>query len=114
MPYLGSRQLDEGSQSASSFKLRPLRSVLKDKDHGWGPLLWGLYLGFFFVHAGGDAVGSKQWFFDALGAAIFLALYWGIFLLERPRALVHVGGIVLLGVLFLPFNAGGCTFFICE
>ena len=26
--------------------------------------------------------------------------------------LVHVGGMVLLGVLFLPFNAGACTFFI--
>jgi len=112
MPYLGSRQLDEGSQSAGVFKLRPLRSVLRDKDHGWGPLLWVLYLGFFFVQPVVEHVSSKQWFVDGVGAAIFLVLYWGIFLLERPRALVHVGGIVLLGVLFLPFNAGGCTFFI--
>jgi two-component system sensor histidine kinase DesK len=33
-------------------------------------------------------------------------------LLERPRALVHFGGILLLGVLFLPYNGGACTFFI--
>jgi two-component system sensor histidine kinase DesK len=113
MPYLGSRQLDESSQIGTRrFKLRPFRSALKDKDHGWGPLLWVLYLGFFFVQPVVDHVSSKQWLLDGLGAAIFLVLYWGIFLLERPRALVHVGGIVLLGILFLPFNAGGCTFFI--
>src|ERR1700681_4566269 len=99
MPYLGSRQLDEGSQSAGVFKLRPLRSVLHDRDHGWGPLLWVLYLGFFFVQPVAEHVSRKQWMFDGVGAAISLVLYWGIFLLERPRPLVHVGGMILLGAL---------------
>jgi two-component system sensor histidine kinase DesK len=113
MPFLGSRQFEAGSSPGRwSLKLRPLRSVIQDRDHGWGPLLWVLYLGFFFVQPVVDHVGRKQWAFDALGAAIFLVLYWGIFLLEKPRPLVHVGGMVLLGVLYLPYNAGGCTFFI--
>jgi two-component system sensor histidine kinase DesK len=112
MPFLGSRQFEEGSPGGWSLKLRSLRSVLKDRDHGWGPLLWVLYLGFFFVQPVVDHVGRKQWAVDALGAVIFLVLYWGIFLLERPRPLVHVGGMVLLGVLYLPYNPGGCTFFI--
>ncbi len=113
MPFLGSRQFEAGSSAGRwSLKLRPLRSVIQDRDHGWGPLLWVLYLGFFFVQPVVDHVSRKLWAFDALGAAIFLVLYWGIFLLERPRPLVHVGGMVLLGVLYLPYNAGGCTFFI--
>jgi two-component system, NarL family, sensor histidine kinase DesK len=113
MPFLGSRQFEAGSSGGRwSLKLRPLRSVIQDRDHGWGPLLWVLYLGFFFVQPVVDHVSRKQWAFDALGAAIFLVLYWGIFLLERPRPLVHVGGMVLLGVLYLPYNPGGCTFFI--
>jgi two-component system, NarL family, sensor histidine kinase DesK len=113
MPFLGSREVDQdGNNRGWSLKLRPLRSVLHDKDHGWGPLLWVLYLGFFFVQPVFDHVSAKQWLLDGLGAAIFLILYWGIFLLERPRPLFHVGGIVLLGMVFLPFNAGGCTFFI--
>jgi two-component system, NarL family, sensor histidine kinase DesK len=113
MPFLGSRQFEAGSSSGRwSLKLRPLRSVIQDRDHGWGPLLWVLYLGFFFVQPVVDHVSRKLWAFDALGAAIFLVLYWGIFLLERPRPLVHVGGMVLLGVLYLPYNTGGCTFFI--
>ncbi len=113
MPFLGSREFDKDSASGGwSLKLRSLRSVFQDRDHGWGPLLWWLYLGFFFVQPIHDKVGLKLWLLDGLGAAVFLVLYFGIFLLERPRPFVHVGGILLLGVLYLPFNAGGCTFFI--
>ena len=113
MPFLGGRQLDhDPSVSSAPLKLRPLRAVLHDKDHGWGPLLWVLYLGFFFVQPVADHVSGKQWLFDLLGAAIFLVLYWGIFLLERPRPLIHIGGMLLLGILFFPYNSGACTFFI--
>ncbi len=113
MPFLGSRDFDKDSTPGSwSLKLRPFRSVIHDRDHGWGPLLWWLYLGFFFVQPIVDHVGLKRWFFDVLGALVFLILYWGIFLLERPRPIVHVGGMLLLGVLFLPYNLGGSTFFI--
>ncbi len=113
MPFLGGRQFDDDSSvSGALLKLRPLRSVFHDRDHGWGPLVWVLYLGFFFVQPVADHVSGKQWLFDILGAAIFLLLYWGIFLLERPRPLVHVGGMLLLGILFFPFNSGACTFFI--
>ena len=113
MPFLGSREFEEASPGRGwSLKLRPFRSVFQDRDHGWGPLLWVLYLGFFFVQPVVEHVSRKQWLLDGLGAVIFLVLYWGIFLLERPRPLVHVGGMVLLGVTFLPFNPGGCTFFI--
>jgi two-component system sensor histidine kinase DesK len=92
--------------------MRPLRSVFKDRDHGWGPLLWVCYLGFFFVQPAVEHVSLSKWLLDGLGAAIFLVLYWGLFILEKPRGLLHVAGIVLLGILFLPFNAGACTFFI--
>lgn len=113
MPILGSREIDQDSRPQGwSLKLRPLRSVFQDRDHGWGPLLWWLYLGFFFVQPAVEHVSRTRWIFDILGAVIFLVLYFGIFLLERPRLFVHVGGMVLLGILFLPYNAGGCTFFI--
>lgn len=112
MPLLGSRQVDEGSPAAGLLKLRPWRSVFRDRDHGWGPLLWVLYLGFFFVQPVADHVDLRHWLLDGMGAAVFLVLYFGIFLLENPRVLFHVGGMALLGILFLPFNPGGCTFFI--
>jgi two-component system, NarL family, sensor histidine kinase DesK len=113
MPFMGSREFNTDSESRGwSLKLRPIRSVFHDRDHGWGPLLWWLYLGFFFVQPVVEHVSRTKWLFNILGAAIFLLLYFGIFLLERPRLFIHVGGMMLLGVLFLPYNPGGCTFFI--
>jgi two-component system, NarL family, sensor histidine kinase DesK len=113
MPMIGSRHVDDSSPAGSwPPKLRPFRSILKDRDHGWGPVLWVLYLGFFFVQPVVEHASLKLWLLDALGAAIFLILYWGIFWLERPRDLVHIGGMVLLGIVFLPYNQGACTFFI--
>jgi two-component system, NarL family, sensor histidine kinase DesK len=98
--------------TAGPLKLKPWRVMLKDKDHGWSPLLWVLYLGFFFIQPIVDHVSLRMWVLDLLGAAVFLVLYFGLFFLENPRALLHVGGMVLLGILFLPFNGGASTFFI--
>ncbi len=105
---MGSRQLDETPPAVGGhrFKLRPLRSALRDRDHGWGPLLWVLYLGFFFVQPVVEHVSLKVWLLDGLGAAIFLVLYWGIFWLERPLNFVHIGGMLLLGIVFLPLQSG--------
>jgi two-component system sensor histidine kinase DesK len=86
--------------------------MLKDKDHGWSPLLWVAYLGFFFIQPAYDHVSLKLWLLDGLGACIFIVLYFGLFFLENPLALAHIGGMVLLGIVFLPFNPGACTFFI--
>jgi two-component system sensor histidine kinase DesK len=43
---------------------------------------------------------------------VFLCLYFGLFVLVYPRALAHIAGMVLLGILYLPYNGGACTFFI--
>ena len=49
---------------------------------------------------------------DGLGAVLFLFLYFGLFVLLNPRALAHIAGMVLLGLLFQPINPGACTFLI--
>jgi two-component system, NarL family, sensor histidine kinase DesK len=94
------------------WKLKPFRSVLRDKDHGWSPLLWVLYLGFFFIDPIMSHASARVWLLDGLGTVAFLVLYLGLFMLENPWAPVHIGGMVLLGILFQPINGGACTFFI--
>jgi two-component system sensor histidine kinase DesK len=54
----------------------------------------------------------RIWLLDGIGAAVFLVLYFGLFVFQHPRALVHVGGMMLLGLLFQPINQGSCTFYI--
>jgi len=105
---------DHGERCAtgSAWKLKPWNTILKDKDHGWSPLLWMLYLGFFFIDPILSHAVARIWLLDLAGAAVFLCLYLGLFAIERPNVLVHIGGMVLLGLLYQPINSGACTFFI--
>jgi two-component system sensor histidine kinase DesK len=89
-----------------------MNSLFKNREHGWAPLVWLVYSGFFFVQPIFDHVSRRQWIFDAVGFLAFLILYFGLFCLDRPRPFLHIGGMVLLGLLFLPFNGGASTFFI--
>ncbi len=111
MPLIGVG-LEETSGRAPLWKLKPWRAIFKDKDHGWSPLLWVLYLGFFFVDPIMSHPGLSRWLIDGLGAAVFLFLYFGLFTFQSPRPIIHIGGMMLLGLLFQPINAGACTFFI--
>ena len=111
MPVMAFERADSCG-NGGPFTLRPWRSVLKDKDHGWSPLLWVVYLGFFFIDPVMSHASLKIWLLDGLGAAVFVLFYFGLFVLQNPRALVHIGGMLVLGVLFQPINAGACTFFI--
>ena len=98
--------------TAGPLKLRPWRTIFRDKEHGWSPLLWVAYLGFFFIDPVMSHASFRIWLLDGIGGAVFLVLYFGLFVLQHPRALVHVGGMMLLGLLFQPINQGSCTFFI--
>jgi len=98
--------------TGSPWKLKPWNTIFKDADHGWSPLLWVFYLGFFFVDPVLNHVSSRRWNFDIAGAIVFLLLYFGLFALQNPSVFVHIGGILLLGVIFMPWNSGACTFFI--
>jgi two-component system, NarL family, sensor histidine kinase DesK len=103
---------EQTCSTAGPFQLRPWRTIFKDKDHGWSPLLWVVYLGFFFIDPIMSHASLNRWLVDGIGVVVFLFLYFGLFALENPRSLFHIAGMVLLGLLFQPINAGACTFFI--
>jgi len=103
---------ESADRTPGPFKLKSWKTVVNNTDHGWSPLFWVVYLGFFFIDPIASHASLSIWLRDLLGAAVFLLLYFGLFFLERPRALVHVAGMVLLGLLFQPINHGACTFFI--
>jgi len=103
---------EETCSTAPPWKLKPWKTIFKDKDHGWSPLLWVVYLGFFFVAPVLGHASSRIWTLDIAGALVFLVLYFGLFALENPNVFVHIGGMILLGMLFMPINAGTGAFFI--
>jgi two-component system sensor histidine kinase DesK len=109
MEFERSEQSDE---TAGPFKVKSWKAMFRDREHGWSPLLWVVYLGFFFVDPVVNHASLSRWLLDGLGAVVFLCLYFGLFVLVYPRALAHIAGMMLLGILYLPYNGGACTFFI--
>ena len=112
MPWLTFDNDEACPPGASRWKLKPLSAIVNNKDHGWSPFLWVIYLGFYFIDPVVRPATLRLWALDIAGAIVFLILYFGIFLLQHPRAVLHVAGMLLLGMLFLPINTGACTFFI--
>lgn len=112
MPMISLERDVTCDNNAPFWKLKPFRSIFRDREHGWSPLLWVFYLGFFFIDPIANHANLRTWLLDGLGATIFLCLYFGLFFLENPKALGHIVGMVLLGLLYQPINDGGCTFFI--
>jgi two-component system, NarL family, sensor histidine kinase DesK len=103
---------DTTCATGSPLKLKPWRAIFSDKDHGWSPLFWVVYLGFFFIQPVAAHESLRIWLLDLTGGAVFLVLYFGLFAIENPNVWVHIGGMMLLGILFQPINNGACTFFI--
>jgi two-component system sensor histidine kinase DesK len=105
-------EFGDGCEPGGPLKLKAWSRMFRDREHGWSPLLWVVYLGFFFIDPIMSRASLKLWLLDGLGAVLFLCLYFGLFVLAHPRALAHIGGMVLLGLVYQPINGGACTFFI--
>ncbi len=89
-----------------------MRVLPPDEHLGWTPLVWLIWLGFFFVQPGVEGAGWKEWLTTALGASVFLVLYFTAYWLQGRRRLWIVAAIALLGVGFSPFNGGAAVFFV--
>src|SRR5579864_8469789 len=78
----------------------------------WVPYIWLAYLTFFLWQPVANRAGWAEW--GATGAAIpvFLFLYFSFFRARKPWALVCVAGILAIGIIYAPFNAGAANFFI--
>jgi two-component system, NarL family, sensor histidine kinase DesK len=86
--------------------------IVRNREHGWAPFVWLAYSGFFFVQPVLDHVSLRLWTYDLAGYAVFLLLYCGLFCMQKPNALLHIGGMVVLGMVLIPFNRGSSCFFI--
>jgi two-component system, NarL family, sensor histidine kinase DesK len=81
-----------------------------NRDHGWVPYLWLVYLGFFFGPPIVNHAGWAEWALTIAIVAVFLVLYFGFFWLKPPKSLWAIAGIFLLGVFFGPSNDGAGFF----
>jgi two-component system sensor histidine kinase DesK len=89
-----------------------MRLLPENRDHGWAPFIWIAYFGFFLLDPILKHAGWKQWLLTGLGTVAFLVLYFAIYWLRRPWDLVDLGIMVLLGIVYAPWNGGATCFFI--
>lgn len=89
-----------------------MRLLPRDPEGSWLPYVWLVYSGFFLL---GPALGrgsARDWALTIAGFLAFLVLYFAGYWLKGRRSLWAAGGILLLGVLFIPYNPGASCFFI--
>jgi two-component system, NarL family, sensor histidine kinase DesK len=89
-----------------------MRLLPKDPEIGWTPYAWLVYLATFLASPIVTSASAGEWALTVVGLIVFLALYFRGFWLRDRRILWCAAGILLLGVLFSPFNFGGNVFFI--
>jgi two-component system sensor histidine kinase DesK len=89
-----------------------MRLLPDDREMGWTPYVWLIYLTYFVLHPVFSRPPGLEWVLTGAGLAVFLTLYfWGHWL-RGARRLWSIAGIALLGVLFTPRNPGATVFYI--
>jgi two-component system sensor histidine kinase DesK len=86
--------------------------ILPKKDPGWVAYIWLVYLIFFLWSPITDHASARQWTVTGIGLTVFLLLYFTFFHSGKPWNRLCLAGIVLLGVVYAPFNGGAACFFI--
>ncbi|HEX2641771.1 MAG TPA: sensor histidine kinase [Thermoanaerobaculia bacterium] len=89
-----------------------MRLLPEDKNLGWTPYAWLVYLSslLFFLWFGHGS--PSQIAATAAAVLVFLVVYFRAFWLAGKAVLGPVAVMVLLGVLLAPWNAGASSFFI--
>ena len=85
----------------------------EDKDIGWTPYAWLIYLASvpFYGYASGQR-SATFWAFTILGMLVLLALYFRGYWIKGRKLLWIIAAIALLGIIYSPTNAGASVYFI--
>ncbi len=82
------------------------------KENGWMPLIWLMYLIFFFIDPFTHPTKPLVWVGTAVGGVVFILLYLQVYTARGRRAAIIIGCMVLMGIVCSPWNSGAMGFFI--
>lgn len=86
--------------------------VPKNRDHGWVPYVWLVFLAFFIIPAFVDHTTPKDWVITGAAVCVFLVLYFRLFWTAPPWNYFLIAGICAMGLVLGPTNPGSCVFII--
>jgi two-component system sensor histidine kinase DesK len=90
-----------------------MRLLPKNKDIGWTPYAWLIYLTSvpFYGYASGQR-STVFWALNILGMLVLMALYFRGYWIKGRKLLWIIAAIALLGIVYSPTNAGASVYFI--
>ncbi len=87
--------------------------VPNDRDHGWVPYVWLVFLAFFIVPPILDPhTTARDWQITIAATAVFLVLYFKLFWTGPPWNYALIGGMAAMGLGLGHINPGACVFII--
>lgn len=89
-----------------------MRLLPKDPEIGWTPYAWLIYFIPFLASPAMGRGSAREWALTMAGAAVFLVLYFSGYWLKGRRVLWSAAGILLLALLYAPYNLASGTLFI--
>ena len=87
--------------------------VPNDRDHGWVPYVWLVFMAFFIVPPiFAPHTTARDWQITIAATAVFLVLYFKLFWTGPPWNYVLIGGMAAMGLGLGHINPGACVFII--
>lgn len=89
-----------------------MRLLPNDKDIGWTPYMWLVYLANVPLYAYLGGASAKHWAISLLSMAALLVLYFRGYWVKGRQLLAIIAAMALLGVAVSPINYGACVYFV--
>ena len=85
----------------------------KNRDHGWAPYAWLIFLTFFFFQPVLDKrTTATEWLIAIFGTIVFLVIYFALFRVSKPWNFVLLGCMAAMGLGLGNINVGASVFVI--
>ena len=89
-----------------------MRLLPNNRDHGWAPYAWLVFLAFFYFQPVLGHAGLREWLITISATVVFLALYFGIFWVKPPITYILLAGMATMGMSLGSLNQGASVFVI--
>lgn len=89
-----------------------MRLLPKNKEIGFVPYVWLIYLSYIPMYCALAGTGKMVWALSLLSVVIFLPLYFRAYWVREKQLLSVIVLIALLGILLSPINLGASVYFI--
>lgn len=86
----------------------------KNREHGWAPYVWLVFLSFFFFQPILDPLHTtgNDWLITISATIVFLALYFSLFRVGKPWSYVILASMAAMGLALGNMNVGSSVFII--